>query len=240
MTINELVKLVNTLRKKCPWDRKQTLSSLKNSLVEETYEVVEAIEENRLSLIKEEIGDLLFLGIFLAKVLEEEKGTSFNQLISETIKKYRDKHPHVFSKRVFTNTDEVIKFWQQSKNDVFQGISISLPALLAARVIQERAARLGFDWHSHKGPLKKIKEELREIKRARKAKKVFEEFGDLLFSCVNLARHLEVDPEDALRYANKKFVNRFRKVKEKIEKNGKNLEDVNLKEMDRVWNEIKE
>jgi len=239
MTINELIELVNTLRKKCPWDRKQTLTSLKNNLVEEAYELVAAIEENDRHAIKEEIGDILFLGMFLAKVLEEEKGVHFDEVISAIITKYRDKHPHVFKNMALPDQKEVLKFWQQSKKDIFEGIPITLPALLAAKVIQERASKVGFDWDSHKGPMRKVTEEVREIEKSIGSKKVFEEFGDLLFSCVNLARHLAIDPEDALRYANKKFVKRFRKVKNELKRRGKNLEDAGLEEMDKIWDEIK-
>jgi len=240
MDINDLVALVKTLRKKCPWDRKQTLTSIKNNLIEEIYEVIQAIENHNLPQIKEEIGDIIFLGIFLAKVLEEEKGVRFNKLISITIKKYKDKHPHVYKKKKAISANDVLKFWQKSKKDVFEGLPISLPALLAAKIIQERAAKLGFDWNSHKGPLEKCEEELRELKLVIKSsEKSSEEFGDLLFSCVNLARHLGIDPEEALRRANKKFVTRFRQIACELKKKRGDIESVTLEEMDKIWNEIK-
>jgi len=233
-----LVEIVKTLRKKCPWDRKQTLKSLKNNLIEETYEAIEAIEKNKLENIVEEIGDILFLTIFLSVILEEKTGFSFKKLVTKTIDKYREKHPHVFKNIRFKNSIEVVKFWHSKKRDIFEGIPCSLPALLAAKVIQERASKLGFDWNSREGPLKKIDEEIDELKRAKMKRKRFEEMGDLLFSCVNLARHLKIDPEGALRSANKKFVKRFRKILKilKKERKGKNL---SLEEMDRVWDRIK-
>ena len=239
MKIDKLIKLVNTLRKKCPWDRKQTLKSLKNNLVEETYELVEAIEDNNSTAIKEEIGDILFLSLFLAKIFEEEKGARPNELISSTVKKYKNKHPHVFKKINLVNQDAVLKYWQRTKKDIFYGIPIALPALLAAKIIQERASKFGFDWNSCQGPLKKIEEEVKEIKKSIHSKKVFEELGDLLFACVNLARHLKVDPEDVLRHANKKFVGRFRKVKNALKKSGRDIEDATLEEMDKIWDAIK-
>ena len=240
MKFDDLIKLVRTLRKKCPWDRKQTLKSLKNNLIEEAYELIEAIEDDNSDAIKEEIGDILFLGIFLAKILEDEKGISFNKIISATVEKYKSKHPHVFKNINLKDQEAVLKFWQRSKKDIFNGIPKTLSALIAARVIQERASKLGFDWDSHKGPLKKVDEEIREIKRSINSKMVFEEFGDLLFACVNLARHLKLDPEDALRYANKKFVKRFKKIRDVLKKRGKDIEDSNLEEMDKIWEEAKE
>ncbi|MCK4251433.1 nucleoside triphosphate pyrophosphohydrolase [candidate division WOR-3 bacterium] len=239
MKIYDLIKLVETLRKECPWDREQTLDSLKNNVIEESYELIEAIEDNDVSSIKEEIGDILFLGFFLAKIFEEEKDIGFDELILSTVKKYKDKHPHVFKEENFPDQDAVLRFWQKTKKDIFAGISKVLPALLAAKIIQERASKLGFDWETHKGPLEKINEEIKEIEKSSKTEDVFEEVGDLLFACVNLARHLSVDPEDALRYANKKFVKRFRKVMEELKKRGKDIEVTDLEEMDKIWDEIK-
>jgi tetrapyrrole methylase family protein/MazG family protein len=239
MKIDELIKLVSILREKCPWDNNQTLESLKNNVIEEAYEIAEAIEDNNTSAIKEEIGDILFLGLFLVKVLEEEKGVSADSLISTAVKKYKKKHPHVFKTEHLPDQDAVLRYWQRSKVDMFNGIPKTLPALLAAKVIQERAAKVGFDWHSYKGPLKKVDEEIQEVKMSIGSKNLFEEFGDLLFACVNLARHLQLDPEDALRYANKKFVRRFKKIENELKKRGANIEDTSLEEMNRIWDELK-
>lgn len=236
--IYNLIKLVTTLRKKCPWDRKQTLDTMKNNIIEEAYEVVSAIEEKNLPLIKEEVGDLLFLGIFLCLLLEE-KGVSFNDIISATIEKYQRKHPHVFKSKKFKSTKEIVRFWHSSKADLFQGIPYCLPALLAAKLIQERAARIGFDWEDAEGPLKKLGEEIKELSEAKSRKELKDEMGDILFSCVNLARHLKLDPEDMLRQANKKFVKRFRLMQKKLIKENKDLSSASLKEMDKVWNKIK-
>ena len=239
MHIRKLIELVKVLRSKCPWDREQTLESIKNNVIEESYELVEAVEQGDVGAIQEEIGDILFLGFFLATIFEEEKGITLNQLVRSTVKKYREKHPHVFKRKELKNQDEVLKFWQQSKKDMFSGISKALPALLAARIIQERASKVGFDWQSPEGPCKKVDEEIEELKSSIGSERAFEEFGDLLFACVNLARHLKFDSEDALRNANKKFISRFRKIAEELKKIGKSLEEVSLEEMDRIWNEIK-
>lgn len=231
--------MVKLLRNKCPWDKNQTLESIKNNVIEESYELVEAIEQDDTAGIKEEIGDFLFLSFFLARIFQEEKNVDLDELVASTIAKYRKKHPHVFKKDELKDQEEVLKFWQQSKQDMFVGISKTLPALLAAKIIQERASKVGFDWASHEGPLEKVVEEIKELSASIGSEKMLEEFGDLLFACVNLARHLKIDPEDALRYANKKFVNRFRKLKTELESRGKKLEDVTLQEMDRIWDEVK-
>jgi tetrapyrrole methylase family protein/MazG family protein len=237
--LSDLVRLVKTLRDRCPWDKAQTLNSIKHKVVEEAHEFAEAVTNNDSRGISEEIGDLLFLSLFLVKVYEDEYHIPMNKLIASVIEKYRRKHPHVFSTKKFKNSDEVLAFWHKSKKDIFAGVPLTLPALLAAKTIQERARRVGFDWETHKGPLQKVQEEITEIRESVNTEEVFEEYGDLLFACVNLARHLSVDPEDALKHANKKFVTRFRRLTEELKRQGKNIEKVSLKEMDQIWDEIK-
>jgi tetrapyrrole methylase family protein/MazG family protein len=238
MKIDELVDLVRTLRSECPWDKTQTLKSLKNKVIEEAYELVYAIEQENTPATIEEIGDIIFLALFLARILEQEGKSSLDLLIESTAKKYREKHPHVFKDKDLKDKDAVLEFWHKSKRDIFEGIPGILPALLASKVIQERASKLGFDWSSHTGPLEKVHEEISELEKSAGAKRS-EELGDLLFACVNLARHLEIDPEDALRHANEKFVARFRKILGQLKKQGKDIEQVTLEEMDRIWDEIK-
>lgn len=238
MNFSDLVELVKTLREKCPWDRKQTLDSLKSKVIEESYELVEAIEEDKLDATVEELGDIIFLALFLIRILEERGQASLENVIESTVTKYRSKHPHVFADKQLKDEKEVLHFWHKSKKDIFAGVPIILPALLAAKVIQERAARLGFDWESHAGPLEKVKEEVGELE-SDGGEKQSEEMGDLLFACVNLARHLHVDPEEALRQANKKFVRRFREVVRRLEEEGRDIEKVSLQEMDKIWDEIK-
>jgi MazG family protein len=180
----------------------------------------------------------MFLTLFLTRILEEEGKTNLDDLVESTINKYRTKHPHVFQGKDLKDENEVLEFWHKNKKDVFAGIPEILPALLAAKVIQERAAKLGFDWTTASGPLEKVREEVSEIEKSEDSA-CFEELGDLLFACVNLARHLEVDPEDALRSANKKFVRRFRKVMEELRNQGKDIDNTNLADMDAIWDDIK-
>ncbi|MEO0162739.1 MAG: nucleoside triphosphate pyrophosphohydrolase [candidate division WOR-3 bacterium] len=235
---HKLFQLVKTLRRKCPWDRRQTLATIKNNVIEEAYEVLAAIEKQDRTALKEEIGDLLFLGFFLCSLMEK-KGITPTEIIQDTITKYKLKHPHVFRSRKFRNTEEIVKFWHSSKKDIFEGIPESLPALMAAKLIQERAARVGFDWADAQGPLQKLVEEIKELEKAGSRRERVDELGDLLFSCVNLARHLKIDPEDALRKANRKFVNRFRTMQRKLIKTRLASSSVTLEEMDKIWNEVK-
>lgn len=237
--LDALIELISVLREQCPWDSKQTLQTLKNKIIEESYELVESIEKDDPGSIQEEIGDVLFLTLFFARLFHDQKGVSQAELIKATVKKYRDKHPHVFKDKDLPDQKAVLHFWHESKEDMFSGIPKSLPALLAAQTIQERVSRVGFDWDSYQGPLDKVKEELAEVERSKVSKTVIEEFGDLLFACVNLARHLKVDPEDALRAANSKFIARFRKVKKELQKRGLSLGSASLQEMDAIWDEIK-
>jgi MazG family protein len=239
MKINNLIKLAKTLRAKCPWDRKQTLASIKNKVIEEAHEVATAIEDDDVRRIEEEIGDILFLSLFLAIVFEEEKGIRADSLISRAVKKYKDKHPHVFKSANLPDSESVLQYWHKSKKDAFEGIPQTMPALLAAHTIQERAAKLGFDWRSAQGPLKKVKEEIGELQKSSTAEKRHEEFGDLLFACVNLARHLHIDPEQSLKYANKKFTMRFKRIEQELKQRGKQIEEASLEEMDRIWDDIK-
>jgi tetrapyrrole methylase family protein/MazG family protein len=239
MKIHSLIRLAETLRTKCPWDRKQTLTSLKNKVIEEAHEVAAAIEDGDVHKIEEEIGDMLFLSLFLAIVFEEERGIRADSLITRTVKKYKVKHPHVFKTAHLPDAESVLQYWHKSKKDAFDGIPQTMPALLATHIIQERAAKLGFDWDSHQGPLKKVNEEIGELQKSTTSEKSHEEFGDLLFACVNLARHLHIDPEESLKCANKKFIKRFKKIEEELKKRGKPIEEASLKEMDAIWDEIK-
>jgi MazG family protein len=235
---DELIALVKTLREKCPWDRVQTLDSLKSKLIEESYEAVEAIDNDDLDATIEELGDIIFLALFLVRILEEKGDASLDSIIGSTVSKYQKKHPHVFADKELKNEKEVLQFWHKNKKDIFAGIPTILPALLAAKVIQERASKLGFDWASHAGPLQKVKEEIRELEEIGDVKHG-EELGDLLFACVNLARHLRIDPEEALRHANRKFVRRFREIVLRLNRQDKEIENVSLEEMDKIWDEIK-
>ncbi len=237
--LEALLQLVRILRRKCPWDRIQTLKSFKNNAVEEAYEFADAVEDNKRKKLAEEVGDLLFVAIFAALICEQERDIKMSSVIASTIKKYQIKHPHVFKQKKLRTAEAVLGFWQKSKPDVFKGIPRSLPSMHAAQLIQARAAKLGFDWPDKNGPLGKINEELSELHKTTAKKRVFEEFGDLLFACVNYARHINIDPEQALYRANQKFVQRFRMVMAELRKQGKQADRVSLAEMDRLWDEIK-
>jgi len=237
--IGRLIRVVRTLREKCPWDRRQTLATMKNNLIEEAYEASEAIRRGHPDEIQEEIGDLLFLSLFMMELLAAEKGRSPDDVVRAAVRKYREKHPHVYRRRRLRTAAEVLQYWQQAKRDAFAGIPQSLPALMAAHLIQERAARLGFDWSNARGPWKKIQEEIRELRRARNRCTRREELGDLLFSCVNYARHAGIDPEAALRQANRKFVRRFRAVRRIFERGGRSIKEASLRDLDRIWDRLK-
>jgi MazG family protein len=237
--LKTLTDLITVLRAKCPWDSRQTLASLKNKIIEESYELVDAIEKDDNASIEEEIGDVLFLALFFTRLYYDEKGVTETDLIRKIVKKYQDKHPHVFKNKDLPDQEAVLRYWHESKDDMFAGMPKSLPALLSAKTIQERVSKVGFDWDSHQGPMDKVREELEEIQGDPDKAAVTEEFGDLLFACVNLARHLSIDPEDALRAANRKFISRFRKVQEELKKRGLRLGKASLQEMDTIWDEIK-
>jgi MazG family protein len=212
---------------------------MRNNLIEEAHEAAEAIRRGRPGPIREEIGDLLFLSLFMMELLAAEKGIPAEETARAAVRKYREKHPHVYRRRRLRTAGEVLRYWQRAKPDAFAGIPPALPALMAARLVQERAAKLGFDWPSSRGPWSKIREEIRELRRARDRNARREELGDLLFSCVNYARHAGIDPELALRQANRKFVRRFRAVRRAFERGGRSIEKASLRDLDRIWNRLK-
>ncbi len=192
--------------------------------------------------IEEELGDLLFGAIFAVKIASDERLIRQKEFYKRLEAKYRRRHPHVFGKRKARSREEALKIWQEWKQDIFDGIPKSLPALLQARLIQERAARYKFDWPGWSGPLKKIEEEVNEVRsalRQKKSKLIEIEIGDLLFSVVNLCRFLKIDAEDALRLTNRKFIRRFKAVIKELKKRGKRPADSSLVEMDRIWTRSK-
>ncbi len=244
--MDKLIDIIKKLREKCPWDKKQTLNSIKWLFIEESYELKEAIERKNRKEIEEELGDILFLSLFGIKVAEDEKVTTLDAVVEKTSSKLVQRHPHVFGNVVVKEIKEVLKNWehikQKEKKSFFEGIPSSLPALLKAKIIQERVKRVGFDWKDYTGPLEKVKEEIEEIEKEIKKgdkNKIEEEIGDLFFAVVNLARHLGINPEEALEKTNKKFMERFETIKKEIEKKGKKLKDATLKEMDEIWERIK-
>ncbi len=247
----KLVEIMEKLRSEegCPWDRVQTHDSLKRYLLEETYELIEAIENKDYKGIKEELGDLLLQIIFHSKIAKDEGRFDIEDVIEIISKKMISRHPHVFGDAEFKTPEEVLSQWNDRKKEegklsksILEGIPLSLPALLRAYKIQSRVAKVGFDWDSINGVLEKLEEEMKEFKEAIKSgqsEKIEEELGDVLFSIVNIARFLKVDPESALRKTNRKFEKRFKKIEELVKEKGKSLKEMTLQEMDLMWEEIK-
>lgn len=231
----------------CPWDREQTRHSLKPYLVEEAYEVVEAIDSGEPDKIKEELGDLFFQIIFQAKISEELGEFSIEDIIKTTAEKMIKRHPHVFAQKKVMNAQEVLVQWEgmkqgENKRSILEGIPGQLPGLLRAHRLQDRAARVGFDWENTAQVLEKVEEEWGEFEAAFSKgdqAQMEKEFGDLLFSLVNLARFVHINPEDALRKTINEFIRRFQYIEKGLEQEGKAFNEVSLAEMDTLWEEAK-
>jgi len=248
-SFEEFVKIVTILRRKCPWDREQTFESLKPYLVEELYEVLEAINEGDFDHLSEELGDMLLHIVMLAVFAKQDKKFDINKVIKTISDKMVRRHPHVFGKAKAKDKAEVWQRWEKIKKEergtgdgprkgMLESIPKSLPALSRADKVQKKAARVGFDWDDVAGAWEKVDEERAEIaellgKKGSK-KKLQEELGDLLFSVVNVARKLEIDPEDALQLANKKFIRRFGAIE-----NDLTARRLTLPEMDTLWKKVK-
>jgi len=245
---DRLVEIMEMVRKYCPWDKKQNHLSLMQYLLEETYEVIESIEEENDENLKEELGDLLIQIIFHCIIANERKKFDIKEVITGISDKLIRRHPHVFDNLKVSDESEVLHNWEkiklsEGKTSALQGVPKSLPALLKASRIQSKASRVGFDWKEYKDVFKKVEEEFKELKNATEINnkdKIEEELGDLLFSVVNISRFLHISPEDALRKTINKFIRRFTLIEQEISKQGKNLEDVSLEEMDKIWEQSKE
>ncbi len=231
----------------CPWDRKQTNQSLKYNLIEEAYELLDAIERDDNRAMAEELGDILFLVLMHTRIAEEEGRFTLDDVTGGIIQKMIRRHPHVFGDDEVKSHEDVLKNWEQIKKQerksIFDGISYGVPALLLAQNVGEKARRVGFDWPDPSGIIDKIREELEEFLNAREdgdRDKIEEEFGDILFALVNLARHLDIDAEGALRKTVRKFVNRFQKIEEEAKNRGIPLENMTLDEMEAVWQAAKD
>ncbi len=243
----DLKEIMSELRKKCPWDRKQTHESLKKYLIEETYEVIDAIDRKDWEALKEELGDLLLQPVFHAKIAEEEGRFNIDDVVDHLCKKLIERHPHVFGEEEARSAEEVLKNWERRKlkkrKSVLEGVPKSLPALMRAEKLQKKASKVGFDWKNLKDVEEKVREEWNEFWKASKSGKREEmehELGDLLFAIVNLARFLKIDPEEALQKANERFIRRFEYVENKVKESGKGWDEFSLEELDRFWEEAKE
>jgi tetrapyrrole methylase family protein/MazG family protein len=251
--IDKLLAIMAELRSAsgCPWDRQQTMESLKPFVIEEAYEVVEAIDGGDAGKVCEELGDLLLQIVFQAQIAEEAGAFSFDDVVAAINDKLRRRHPHVFGEEKADSAEEVLHRWEQIKKSengrerrsILQGVPRDLPALLKAHRLQDRAARVGFDWEHLSQVLEKVEEELGEFRKALQEKdgeQIEGEFGDVLFALVNLSRFIKVSPEDALRKTISRFISRFQHIEEYAFREGIELHTLSLQEMDRLWNEAKE
>ncbi|MDD5010017.1 MAG: nucleoside triphosphate pyrophosphohydrolase [Syntrophorhabdaceae bacterium] len=240
---SKLVELVATLRgeKGCPWDRKQTLPAFKTFLLEEVYELIDAIEQDNTQSLREELGDLLFHIIFIARICEEQKRFDIKDILETEYRKMYNRHPHVFLKE--SSEKPVQMRWEEIKKEekedysLLSNIPVNTPALLRAYIITKRAARVGFDWEKLEDIYEKMHEEIGELKKAEETKDtgaIKEEIGDLLFTIVNISRFHNIDPEDALRSTSEKFIRRFNYIEKNIDVTKSSLTD-----MDNLWDEIK-
>ena len=245
---NRLLDIMDELREKCPWDKKQTLESLRHLTIEETYELADAILDNDLQEIKKELGDVLLHIVFYAKIGSEKKAFDIGDVANSISDKLISRHPHIYGDVKVKNEEDVKRNWEQlklkeGKKSVLEGVPKSLPAVVKASRIQEKVAGVGFDWEKPEQVWEKVQEELEElneeIKKGNK-ENTEKEFGDVLFSMINYARFIDVNPENALEKTNKKFINRFQFLENAAKKEGKNLSDMTLTEMDVHWEKSKE
>lgn len=244
---NRLLDIMDDLREKCPWDKKQTFESLRHLTIEETYELGDAILDKNLEEIKKELGDLLLHIVFYAKLGSEEKSFDMADVANDICEKLIHRHPHIYGDVEVEDEEEVKRNWEklklkEGKKSVLEGVPKSLPALVKASRIQDKVKGVGFDWEEPHQVWEKVQEELEELQvevQSGNQDKIESEFGDVLFSMINYARFLKVNPEDALERTNKKFIKRFTYLESKANELGKNLSDMTLAEMDVFWEEAK-
>ena len=246
-SLDRLLQIMEELRAQCPWDQKQTIESLRPLTIEETYELCDAIIKKDWNGLKEELGDVLLHLVFYAKIASEQNQFNFNDVIEAVCNKLVYRHPHIYSNVKVSNEQEVKENWEklkqkERKKSVLSGVPEALPALIKALRIQDKSKQVGFEWDTTAQVQAKVMEELAELNEAMEENNqdhIEEEFGDVLFSIVNLARFLKVDPELALERTNRKFIDRFNKMEIIAEENEKSLLDMNLVEMDALWNFVK-
>ena len=244
---DRLLTIMDELREQCPWDRKQTMESLRHLTIEETYELGDAILENDLEEVKKELGDLLLHIVFYAKIGSETNDFDMADVANDISEKLISRHPHIYGDVEVENEEQVKENWEnlklkEGKKSVLQGVPKSLPALVKANRIQDKVAGVGFDWEAPEQVFEKLQEELGELQHEVKQGDhgaIEQEFGDVLFSMINYARFLKVDPENALERTNKKFIKRFQYLESKAKEAGKSLKDMTLAEMDVHWEAAK-
>ncbi|CCB69674.1 Protein of unknown function [Flavobacterium branchiophilum FL-15] len=242
-----LLHIMDDLRAQCPWDKKQTFESLRHLTIEETYELGDAILDQNLTEIKKELGDLLLHIVFYAKIGSETNSFDIGAVCHEICDKLIFRHPHIYGNTKVSNEDDVKQNWEklklkEGKKSVLEGVPKSLPALVKASRIQDKAKSIGFDWENSQQVWEKVEEEIQELKieiEHQNHNKIEEEFGDVLFSLINYARFLKINPEDALEKTNKKFIKRFQYIEQKAIESQKSIADLSLNEMEMYWNEAK-
>jgi XTP/dITP diphosphohydrolase len=243
-----LLRIMDELREKCPWDKKQTIGSLRHLTIEETYELADAILGNDMMNIKKELGDVLLHIVFYARIASETNDFDIADVINSLCEKLIHRHPHIYGNAKAETEQEVKENWEKLKlkegnKSVLGGVPVSLPAVVKSCRIQEKARAVGFDWDEPEQVWAKVEEELAELKAEVDTKapvdRIEDEFGDVMFSLINYARFIGINPEDALEKTNRKFIKRFQYLESKASASGKKLEDMTLKEMDVYWNEAK-
>lgn len=251
-SLNRLMQIMDDLRAKCPWDKKQTLETLRHLTIEETYELSDAILDGDMKEIRKELGDLMLHIVFYAKIGSETNDYNMADVLNGICEKLINRHPHIYGDVIAETEDQVKQNWEQIKlkegnKSVLAGVPSSLPALIKASRIQEKARGVGFDWEEKQQVWEKVEEEMQEFKaefnvdnnEAIDKERAEGEFGDLLFSLINYARFININPEDALEKTNKKFIKRFQYLEAKATELNKSLQDMTLAEMDVFWNEAK-
>lgn len=246
-TFDRLLKIMDDLREKCPWDKKQTIQTLRQLTIEETYELADAITEEDWKSIKEELGDIMLHIVFYAKIASEQQQFDINDVINGVCEKLIRRHPHIYGDVKAETEEQVKQNWEklklkEGKKSVLSGVPQSLPALVKAMRLQEKAKQTGFEWDNTAQVWDKVKEEveeLEEVVNAGNKDAIEDEFGDVMFSLVNYSRFLEIDAENALERTNKKFQRRFQAMEELALQKGQTLNDLSLTEMDALWNQIK-
>ena len=247
--LGQLLEVLDTLRVKCPWDRKQTNESLRPNTIEETYELCDALMADDQANICKELGDVLLHVVFYAKIAEEKGQFDFADVCHKLTEKLKFRHPHIYGDVQAETAEQVKENWEKIKlkekdgnKTVLGGVPRALPAMIKAARIQEKAANVGFDWEKPEDVWGKVKEEIAEVEAeigGKDSKRLEEEFGDLLFAVINATRLYGVNPENALEHTNRKFISRFNHIEEGARAQGRKITDLTLEEMDRLWNEAK-
>lgn len=247
VAFERLLNIMDELREKCPWDKKQTIESIRHLTIEETFELADAISDKDMEGIKGELGDIMLHMVFYSKIASEKKAFDIADVLNTICEKLIHRHPHIYGDVVVSGEEEVKANWEklklkEGKKSVLEGVPRSLPAMIKAMRIQEKARGMGFDWEKKEQVFEKVEEELSELKEEVESgsDKMMDEMGDVFFSLINYARFIGVNPEDALEKTNKKFIKRFQYLEQQSSKDGFNISEMSLEEMDKYWETAKQ